>query len=51
MTVKEKTFRLTDSTTYKGLTKADIKTGLCVEIEGHTSGSENLADKVKDEDC
>ncbi len=51
VTVKEKTFRLTDSTVFKGLTKADLKSGLCVEIEGHTSGAENIADKVKDEDC
>jgi len=51
VTVKQKTFRLTDSTIYKGLTKEDIEPGLCVEIEGHTSGAENIADKIKDEDC
>jgi len=54
LVVGGKTFTVTDSTTFRGtgFDKSDLVAGLCIEVEGHIDGANNIADKIKrDDDC
>jgi hypothetical protein len=54
LVIGDRTFTITDSTVFRGagFSKDDLEAGLCVEVEGHTTGSGLLADKLKrDDDC
>ena len=52
VTVRGNTFTLTATTVFRdpGFTRQDLAVGQCVEIEGHTSGSLIIAEKVHLED-
>ncbi len=54
LVVGGKTFTVTASTTFKGtgFDKSALVAGLCIDVEGHVDGADNIADKIKrDNDC
>ena len=49
--VGSKTFIVTDTTRFRGvnLSEATLTAGTCVEVEGHLSGADTIADKIESE--